>query len=219
MVGKYESFDIKNLCKEECLCACMITWILLPRGEDRAILNGEDVYLLYALETGTQTDWSLAISNYMLKCAKQKEYHLQYGVFISRILRKQNVDITNEKTICRNKKNVLEKMFLDSVGFRKVKEGWVFKDEYIPSTKEMNPQNVDLSRYKFKPETKFEEFVDERFKRLDEKMMMLQRSFTELHRKMDYALRINAFGDTSVDDSDSGKNSADKKIVESSETE
>ncbi|KOM50038.1 hypothetical protein LR48_Vigan08g086500 [Vigna angularis] len=114
MVGKYESFDIKNLRKEECLCAYMITWILLPRGEDRSILNGEDVYLLYTLQT---------------------------------------------------------------------------------------------------------EFVDERFKRLDEKMLMLQRSFIDRHQKMDYALRINSFGDTFVDDSDSGKNSADKKIVESSERE
>ncbi|KOM52129.1 hypothetical protein LR48_Vigan09g078800 [Vigna angularis] len=131
----------------------------------------------------------------------------------------QNVDITNEKTICCNKKNIFERLFLNFVGFRNVREGWVFKDEYIPSTKEMNPQNVDLSRYKFKPETKFEEFMDERFKRLDEKMLMLQRSFTELHRKMDYALRINAFGDTSVDDSDNGKNSADKKIMGSSERE
>ncbi|KOM31482.1 hypothetical protein LR48_Vigan01g103700 [Vigna angularis] len=107
----------------------------------------------------------------------------------------KNVDITNERTICCNKQNVLEELFLDSVGFRKGKEGWVFKDEYIP------------------------EFVDERFKRLDEKMMMLQRSFTKLHQKMDYVLRINAFGDTSIDDSESGKNSAEEKIVESSETE
>ncbi|KOM28591.1 hypothetical protein LR48_Vigan553s002000 [Vigna angularis] len=185
MVGKNESFDIKNLRKDECLCACMITWILLPRGEDRSILNGEYVYLLYALQTGTQTDWSLVISDYMLKCAKQKEYHLPYGVFISRILRMQNVDITNENTIYCNENNVLERLFLDSVGLRKLKE----------------------------------EFMDERFKRLDEKMLMLQRSFTKLHQKMDYALRINAFGDTSVDDSDSGKNNADKKIMESSEIE
>ncbi|KOM26953.1 hypothetical protein LR48_Vigan347s000700 [Vigna angularis] len=86
-------------------------------------------------------------------------------------------------------------------------------------TEEMNPLNIDSSKYKFMPETRFEEFVDERFKRLDEKMIMLQRSFSEVHRKMNYALRRNAFGDTSIDDSESGKSSADKKIVESSETE
>lgn len=54
--------------------------------------------------------------------------------------------------------------------------------------------------------------------RLDNKMSMLQRSFSELHRKMDYALRINAFGGTSEDDYESENNSADEKIVESSKS-
>ncbi|KOM50030.1 hypothetical protein LR48_Vigan08g085700 [Vigna angularis] len=110
-------------------------------------------------------------------------------------------------------------LFLNSVGLKTSKYGWLLKDEYLPGIDEVNPVNVDTSRYKFRPQTRFEEFVDERFNRLDEKMTMLQRSFTELHRKMDYALRINAFGDTSVDDSKSEKNSADEKVVESSETE
>ncbi|KOM41083.1 hypothetical protein LR48_Vigan04g128100 [Vigna angularis] len=96
----------------------------------------------------------------------------------------------------------------------KKKEGWIFKDEHCPGTDEVNPINIDTSRYKFRPQTRFEEFIDERFKRLDEKMSMLQRSFTELHRKMDYALRINAFGDTSVDDSESEEDNAYVKIVE-----
>ncbi|KOM43102.1 hypothetical protein LR48_Vigan05g070600 [Vigna angularis] len=173
MVGKCESFSIENLTKEESLCAYVITWILLPRGEDQYLLNGEDVYLLYALQTGTPIDWSFVIDDYMLKFAKQKEYHLPYGVFISKILRMQNVDITHERTICCNKHNVLEELFLYLVGFRKGKEGWIFKDEYIPGTDEMNPVNIDSARYEFRPQTRFEEFVDERFKRLDKKMMML----------------------------------------------
>ncbi|KOM58347.1 hypothetical protein LR48_Vigan11g138100 [Vigna angularis] len=161
MIVKYDSLSIDHLSKEERICAYVITWILLPRGEDQSLLNAEDVYLL--------------------------------------IMRLQNVDTTNDIIIS-------------------CKEGWIFKDEYCPSTDEVNPINIYTSRYKFRPQTRFEEFVDERFKRLDEKMSMLQRSFTELHRKIDYALRINAFGDTSVDDSESEKNSADEKIVESSET-
>ncbi|KOM50032.1 hypothetical protein LR48_Vigan08g085900 [Vigna angularis] len=191
----------------------------LVKGEDQFLLNVEDVYLLYALQTGIKTYWSSVICDYMIKFAKQKEYHLPYAVFISMILRIQNVDITNEMMICCNKRNNLEKMFLNSIGLRKSKDGWLFKDEYISSTDEVKPMNVDTSRYEFRPQIRFKEFVDERCKRLDKKMAMLQRSFTELRRKMDYALRINAFGDTSVDDSESEKNSADKKIMESSETE
>ncbi|KOM50081.1 hypothetical protein LR48_Vigan08g090800 [Vigna angularis] len=219
MIGKCDSFSIENLRKEESLCAYVITWILVPRGDDQFLLNAEDVYLLYALQSGTKTDWSSVICDYAINFAKHKEYYLLYVVFISRILRIKNVVITNEMTICCNKRNILEKLFLNSVGLKKSKDGWLFKDKYIPGTDEVNPVNVDTSTYEFKPQTRFEEFVDERFKRLDEKMAMPQRSFTELHRKMDYALRINAFGDTFEDDSESDKNNADKKIVESSETD
>lgn len=91
----------------------------------------------------------------MIKIAKQKEYHQPYVVLISRILRIQNVDITNERKICCNKRNALEKLFLDSVGLTKSKEGWIFKDEYLPGTNEMNHINVDTSRYKFKPQTRY----------------------------------------------------------------
>lgn len=51
LIGKCESFSIENLGKEESLCAYVITWILPPRGEDQFLLNVEDVYLLYALQT------------------------------------------------------------------------------------------------------------------------------------------------------------------------
>ncbi|KOM43583.1 hypothetical protein LR48_Vigan05g118800 [Vigna angularis] len=179
----------------------------------------KDMYLLYALQTSIQTDWASVIGDYMMKVAKKNEYHLPYVVFISKILRLQNVDITNEITIVGNKRNVIEKLFLEHSGLRKSKEGWIFKEKFCSDTDKVDPINIDKSRYEFRPQTKFEEFVEVRFKRLDEKMSMLQKSFTELHRKMDYALRINAFGDTYVDDSESEKNNADEKIVKSSETE
>lgn len=53
--------------------------------------------------------------------------------------------------------------------------------------------------------------VDDKFKRLGDKMSMLQRSFSQLHRKMNYSLRINVFCHISRDDSKGEKNSADKK--------
>ncbi|KOM48048.1 hypothetical protein LR48_Vigan07g175200 [Vigna angularis] len=198
MIRKYDSFSTDHLTKEERMCAYVITWILLPTSEDQSLLNAEDVYLLYALQTNI---------------------HLPYVVFISRILRLQNVDIKNEITIGDNKKKVIEKLFLEHSGLRKRKEGWIFKDKVCPETDKVDPVNIDMSKYEFRPQTKFGEFVEVRFKRLDEKMPMLQKSFTKLHKKMDYSLRINAFGDTSVDDSESEKNSAYEKIVEPSETE
>ncbi|KOM48360.1 hypothetical protein LR48_Vigan07g206400 [Vigna angularis] len=170
------------------MCTFVITWILFPRREDQTMLTVEDMYLLHALRTKIQTNWTFVINDHMIKVVRQKKYYLPYAVFISRIMRFHDVDITNEVTICCNKKDVIEKLFLDHID-------------------------------KFKPLKRFEKFVVERFSRLDDKMSMLQRSFTELHREMDYALRINAFGDTSIDDSESEKNCANEKIVKSSESE
>ncbi|KOM48093.1 hypothetical protein LR48_Vigan07g179700 [Vigna angularis] len=167
MIGKYDSFNADHLSKEARICSYVITWILLPRSEDQSLLNAEDVYLLYALQTGIQTDWVSVISDYMRKVAKKNEYHLPYAVFINRILRLQSVDITNEITIIDNKKNVIEKLFLEHSGLRKGKEGWIFKDELCPDTDEVDPINTDKSRYEFRPQTRFEEFVEVRFKRLD----------------------------------------------------
>ncbi|KOM34691.1 hypothetical protein LR48_Vigan02g084100 [Vigna angularis] len=154
-----------------------------------------------------------------MKVTKKNEYNLPYVVFISKILRLQNVDIKNEITIGDNKKNVIKKLFLEHSGLRKSKEGWFFKDEFFPDIDKVDPTNIDKSKYEFITQTKFEEFVEVKFKRPDEKMSMLQKYFTELHKKMDYALRINTFGDTSIDDSESEKKSLDENIVESFEKE
>ncbi|KOM29677.1 hypothetical protein LR48_Vigan743s001000 [Vigna angularis] len=218
-VRNYYFFCIDHLSKEDKMCASVITWILLPRKKDQTMLTAKDMYLLRALRTKIQTNWTSVISDQMIKVARKKEYYLPYVVFISRILRFHGVDITNEVTICCNKKDGIEKLFLDHIGLRKSEEGWIFKDEYYPGTDEFNPVNIDISKDKFKPLTGFEKFVVERFSRLDDKMPMLQRSFAELHRKMDYALKINAFSDTSIDYSDSEKNYADEKILKSSELE
>lgn len=146
MIGKYDSLNVNHLSKEERLCAYVITWILLPRGEDQLILIAEDVYLLHALRTKIQMDWSAVISDHMMKVVRQKEYHRPYAIFISQIPRFHDVGITNEITICCNKKNVIEKLFLDHLSLRKNEEGWIFKDLYCRGTDEVNLVNIDLSR-------------------------------------------------------------------------
>lgn len=46
------------------------------------------------------------------------------------------------------------------MGLKKSEEGWIFKGEYYPSTDEVNLVKIDTSRYKFRPKTGFEKFVD-----------------------------------------------------------
>ncbi|WVZ17477.1 hypothetical protein V8G54_010459 [Vigna mungo] len=105
------------------------------------------------------------------------------------------------------------------MGLRKDVDDYLFKDEHCPGTEEAEPINIDISRYQFRRQIDFEKFVVDQFKRHDNKMSKLQKSFSELHRKMDYALMINAFGGTSKEDSRSEKDNADEKLLEMSDSE
>ncbi|KOM26485.1 hypothetical protein LR48_Vigan277s000500 [Vigna angularis] len=147
------------------------------------------------------------------------EYHLPYDVFISRVLRYHEVDVSNEVTIGCTKKNMIEKLFLDHMWLKRNENGWFFKDEQRPKTEEAQSINIDVSKYHFRPQTDFEKFVVDQFKSRDDKMSKLQKSFSELHRKMDYALRINAFSGTSKDDSGNEQDKTDKNLIETSDSE
>lgn len=71
-----------------------------------------------------------------------------------------------------------------------------------------------MSKYQFKPRSDFEKFVVDQFERQDDKMSKLQKSLSKLHRKMDYALKIKAFGGTSEDESGSEKDKIDEEFIE-----
>ncbi|KOM26455.1 hypothetical protein LR48_Vigan272s004300 [Vigna angularis] len=92
-------------------------------------------------------------------------------------------------------------------------------DEHVPVFEEVKPIGVDKSKYCFKPQSKFEKFVVEQFKKQDVKLSMLQKSFSVLHRKLDYALKINAFGGTSEDNFVNEENKTNEGFIEISDLE
>ncbi|KOM34541.1 hypothetical protein LR48_Vigan02g069100 [Vigna angularis] len=218
MVGNYDSFCIDHLSKDERVCASVITLILLLRSKDQSLLTTKDVYLLNDLRIKIHTNWASVIVDRMLKVTSQNEYHLPYAVFISQVLRFHGVDVTNEITIGCTKRNVIEKLFLDHIGLRRNVYGWSYKDEYHLETKEAELINVDTSRHRFIPPTDFEKFVVDQFKRHDNKMSKLHKSLSKIHRKMDYASMINAFGGSLEDESQSEKNNADEKLLKMSDS-
>ncbi|KOM55899.1 hypothetical protein LR48_Vigan10g179100 [Vigna angularis] len=199
MVGYYDLFFIDHLSKDERLCASAITWILLPRSEDQSILTTEDVYLLHALRTKIQTTWAFVIGDHMIKVTRQNEYHLLYVVLISRVLRFHGVDVTNEMTIGCTKTNVTEKLFLDHMGLRRNENGWSYKDGNHLETEEVEPINVDTSRYQFKPQTDFARLVVDQF--------------------IYMTIRCKNFENPSLNYTKSEKNSVDEKLLEKSDSE
>lgn len=104
-------------------------------------------------------------------------------------------------TLGCSKKNRIKKLALHHMGLRKDEKCWSLKDEHVPVMEEVEPISVDKSNYCFKPQFEFEKFVVEQFKKQDVKLSKVQKSLSDLHRKLDRALKINAFGGTPEDDS------------------
>ncbi|KOM43569.1 hypothetical protein LR48_Vigan05g117400 [Vigna angularis] len=114
---------------------------------------------------------------------------------------------------------LIEKLALCHMGLRKDEKGWSFKYEHVPKVEEVKPIGVDKSKYYFKPQSEFEKFVVDLLKKQDDKLSKLQKSLSGLHRKLDYALRINAFGGTSEDDTEGEENKTDEEFIEISDSE
>lgn len=187
----------------------MIAWILLPKGGNHAQLTIEDVYLLHALRAKIPTDWTYVVGDHITKITRQQVYHLPYVVFISRLLRHHGLNVSNEVTLSCSKKNMIEKLSLHHIGLRRDEKEWSFKDEHLPEVEEVEPIGVDKSKYHFKPQSEFEKFVVDKFKGQDDKLSKLQKSLSSMHRKLDYALKISAFGGTSEDESGSKEDKSD----------
>ncbi|WVZ20067.1 hypothetical protein V8G54_007389 [Vigna mungo] len=105
---------------------------------------------------------------------------------------------SNEVTLGCSKKNLIKKLALYHMGLRKDEKDWSFKDEHVLEVEEVEPIGVDKSK-----------FVVDQFKKQDDNISKLQESLSGLRRKLDYALRINAFGGTSEDDT---TNEEDKHV-------
>ncbi|BAT96027.1 hypothetical protein LR48_Vigan02g075100 [Vigna angularis] len=117
-VRDYSHYKTSNMKKDDCLCAFIISWILMPRGSNHAQATTEDLCLLYALKENIQTDWPATISENMLKVTRLESEMLPYCVFISRILIHFGVECVSESYESYGKSNVIEKSTLHHMGLQ-----------------------------------------------------------------------------------------------------
>ncbi|KOM27166.1 hypothetical protein LR48_Vigan404s001700 [Vigna angularis] len=112
------------------------------------------------------------MSEHMIEIASSHGHILPYGVFISRVLKHHQVDLTSEKKIWCTKSNEIGKATLRHNGLKKTKDGWVFKD-------------VDESPSTFTPQAEFERFVVDQFRRLSTRISKVEKSLIMIHKKSD----------------------------------
>ncbi|KOM51872.1 hypothetical protein LR48_Vigan09g053100 [Vigna angularis] len=159
MVDKQYLHDGLN--KEEKMISYVLTWLLLPGrlNEDnvRAAtaelyhqnfifiilltdrMSTEDVFLLNAIKTRIPTNLVAILKHHMIAAGDDYARKLPYGVFISKVLELQGVDVYEEERIMCKRSEEISIPSLSSIGLKKTVNGWFFIDEQTVGT----PPTID----------------------------------------------------------------------------
>ncbi|KOM48264.1 hypothetical protein LR48_Vigan07g196800 [Vigna angularis] len=168
----YKPYLLDGLKMEEKMCAFVLTWVILPGRCLRDRLTTADLFLVHAIKTRIPTNWVVVMSEHMIEIASSHGHIFPYGVFITRVLKHHQVDLTGENKIWCTESNEIGKATLRHNGLKKTKDGWVFKD-------------VDETPSTFTPQTEFERFVVDQFRMLSTRISKVEKSLIMIHKKSD----------------------------------
>ncbi|KOM54842.1 hypothetical protein LR48_Vigan10g073400 [Vigna angularis] len=154
-----------GLNKKDKLIPYVLTWLLLPGRffEDRMLT--EDVFLLNSIKTRIPTNWVAVLEDHMIVAGDKYAQKLPYGVFISKVLKLQGVDVSQEDRLLCNKSQEICILRLFSIGLERTMNGWFFRDELI--VRSTPTPHVDHTA--FIPQTDFEKYVVDQFRKKSER--------------------------------------------------
>ncbi|KAG2389642.1 uncharacterized protein HKW66_Vig0177150 [Vigna angularis] len=150
----------------------------------------------------SDTNWVAIMSKHMIEIASSHGHILPYGIFISRVLKHHQVDLTAEKKIRCTESNEIGKTAFRHNGLKKTQDGWVFKD-------------VDKTPSTFTPQTEFERYVVDQFRRLSTRISKVQKSLIMIRKKLD---EDTALITPSASESDDEDDTPEDEIVETSDS-
>ncbi|KOM55906.1 hypothetical protein LR48_Vigan10g179800 [Vigna angularis] len=143
-----------GLNKEEKLIAYVLTWLLLPGRFVEDRMSTEDVFLLNAIKTRIPTNWVA-------------------------VLILQGVDVSQEVRLVCNKSQKIGILSLFSIGLERTVNGWFFRDELtVGST-----PTPAIDHTAFIPQTDFEKYVVDQFRKKSEGMRELKILFSDGRRR------------------------------------
>ncbi|KOM48169.1 hypothetical protein LR48_Vigan07g187300 [Vigna angularis] len=140
------------------------------------------------------------MSEHMIEIASSHGHILPYGVFINNVLKHHQVDLTAEKNIWCTESNEIGKAALRHNGLKKTKDDCVLKD-------------VDETPSTFTPQTEFERFVVDQFRRLSTRISKVEKSLIMIHKKLD---EDNALVTASASQSDDEDDTTEDESMETS---
>ncbi|KOM25193.1 hypothetical protein LR48_Vigan53s000800 [Vigna angularis] len=181
------------------------TWMIIAMTrmdvQNQTTQEIQDLFLVHAIKTRIPTNWVVVMSEHMIEIASSHGHILPYGIFISRLLKHHQVDLTGEKKIWCTKSNEIGKAALRHNGLKKTKDGWVFKD-------------VDETLSTFTPQTKFERFVVDQFRMLSKGISKVEKSLIMIHKKSD---EDNALINPSASEFDDEDDTTEVECMETSD--
>ncbi|KOM25471.1 hypothetical protein LR48_Vigan106s000500 [Vigna angularis] len=89
----------------------------------------EDVFLCNAIKTRIPTNWVAVVKDHMIAAGDNYAHKLPYGVFISKVLELQGVNVSEEERIVCKRSQEIGIPSLSSVGLKRNVNGWFFTDE------------------------------------------------------------------------------------------
>ncbi|KOM47334.1 hypothetical protein LR48_Vigan07g103800 [Vigna angularis] len=118
-----------GLNKEEKMIAYVLTWLLLLGRLNEGRMSIEDVFLLNAIKTRMPTNWVAVLKHHMIVVGDDYACKFPYGVFISKVLELQGVDVSKEERIVCKRSEEIGIPSLSSIGLKKTVNEWFFNDE------------------------------------------------------------------------------------------
>ncbi|KOM50078.1 hypothetical protein LR48_Vigan08g090500 [Vigna angularis] len=181
-----------GLNKEEKSIVYVLAWLLLPGRFVEDIMSTEDLFLLNAIKTRIPTNWVAVLKGHMIGAGDKYAHKLPYGVFISKVLVLQGVDVFEEDRLLCNKSQEICIGSLFSIGLKRTVNGWFFRDEKIA----------------FNPQTDFEKYVVDEFRKMSERVERVENTHFRLEKKGD-VLNKNGIGSENEesDDDSTGEDS------------
>ncbi|WVZ23474.1 hypothetical protein V8G54_002018 [Vigna mungo] len=117
-----------------------------------------------------QTNWVVAFKEHILEVGTCGWHRLPYGVFISKVLERCDVNLTGENKQTCGKENMIGKDNLTCIGMKRTPQGWLFCDDEDSLKGKETSVNHDSDQEFGSPKSQFEIRVNDRFKRTSERI-------------------------------------------------
>jgi len=101
-------------------------WILTPRGHNHAMLNEEDLILMYCITNRMEVNWAYVVGEQMEKSRRLTDYRFPYVVLVSKLIDHFKIPLEGELVEPVKQSYEVSATNLHKIGLTKINNGqWV----------------------------------------------------------------------------------------------